>query len=87
MNSRVINELLTTIKYCRVTLTDKTSFFLRVTFENAQFLVGVEVKRNGDEVKPKDADERVQLIEKKLIKKLVRYGMSKKYGTLEVIKE
>ena len=44
---------------------------------------GTEVNEEGDEIKPRGADERRHIIQDSLIKKRVALVFSRNYGTLE----
>jgi hypothetical protein len=70
------------IRYERVTAQGVT-VLLRVTGENERFLTGIEVRSDGDEVRPRGADERLRLIEKSQITRRTSLRMNRLYGQLE----
>lgn len=71
--------------YERVRAGGKT-FLLRVMGENDGMLWGIEVNREGDEVIPRGADERLHLIDLLAITKRIPMTMNPHYGELEEVR-
>jgi hypothetical protein len=69
-------------RYLKVALNEgRKPFFIRVTSESDAFFSGFEVDREGEEVQPKDADNRLHLIDKRAAT-FTEYRLSYHYGTL-----
>lgn len=68
--------------YARITAQGQR-FILKVTGESDQFLIGVEVKKDGDEVTGKDFDIRKRIIQKTEITRRVPMKFNNVYGVLE----
>lgn len=52
-----------------------------------RFVSGIEVNKEGDEVVPKNADEKYHIIDKEAIKKMTPMKMNNTYAELEEVKE
>lgn len=81
-------------RYEYVVLNNGQRFILRVDDDSGQFLNGIEVNKEGDEVVPKGTDkdghrftERRHLIQKSEIKSRTRMKFNLVYGELEPIQE
>lgn len=72
------------IRYERITIAGQRPFWLCIKEESDQFLTGIEVKINGDEVTGRGFDERLRVIHKEMIAKRVPAVMNGLYGELEV---
>jgi hypothetical protein len=68
--------------YCRIYLKGKKSFLLRVDYEGARFINGIEVDIHGDEIVPAGHDERRHVIEKTAIHRRACQDWHQKYGKL-----
>lgn len=69
--------------YERIGFEGRRPLLLRVTAETVDFLVGIEVRSDGDEVVPRGADEREHIIDKTLIVRRQEMRMNRHYGELE----
>jgi hypothetical protein len=70
--------------YVLVALHNGRSLRLRVRPEtNAAFLVGIEVKKNGDEVHGKSYDERLHYVQRSAIKQTTPLEWNLTYAVLE----
>lgn len=69
-------------RYERIRLNGRT-LYLNIDTENDQFLRGVEVDRLGDEIRGRDFDRRVHLIDKLAITRRTPMQMSLMYAELE----
>lgn len=73
-------------RFERITLTDGTKFILRITRETSSVVVGIEVDREGDEVRPTGFDERLRVVGTECIAKRTPMVMDNRYGTLKAMK-
>lgn len=74
------------IRYVRVVLIDGAGFYLKVQKETDQFLKGIEVDREGEDIsRPGTFDQRVRLIQKSMIRTITPKKMNLHYGILEGI--
>lgn len=76
-----------TVEYARVVGVDwsgkRYNVRLAITGENPAFLIGIEVRANGDAIVPAgEADERRHVIDKMTIKRRTPLVMSKFYAEL-----
>lgn len=73
------------IRYLRITLDDGARFILRVTKESPLFVRGIEVNAEGDEVVPPGAHQRLRIVDRGRIAKIVELRMNPRYAILEAI--
>lgn len=73
------------IRYARVTLDTGKRIILRVVSETGRFLRGIEVDREGEEIIPQGAHQRMHIIERPRITKIAEMRMNPKYATLEAV--
>lgn len=71
------------IRYARITLAGHRPFIIRVTNETERVIAGIEVDASGDEVVPPGHHNRLRIIERTAIRKIVAMRMNNHYGTLE----
>lgn len=71
------------MRYVKITQTDGKKYFLRVNIEGPKLISGIEVDKHGEEISPSGYDNRLRIVEKKLIKSMVEYRMNNHYATLE----
>ena len=71
------------IRYAKITLIDGTRFILRVTKESPAVVRGYEVNAEGDEVVPPGACNRLRIVGREFIAKIVEMRMNNTYATLE----
>lgn len=72
-------------RYLKITLDDGTRFMLRVRKESPLLVSGIEVDAEGDEVVPRGAHQRLRIIDRGRIARIVEMRMNPKYGRLEVV--
>jgi hypothetical protein len=63
------------------------AFFLRVESESDAFISGIEVDVDGDEVKPKGADERLRIIQPSELAFARPAVFNNTYAMLEVVRD
>ncbi len=74
------------MKYLLVILNDGRSFRLQVEADLPNWLIGIEVKADGEEVKPRaKADIRKHVIDRSAIRATVPLTMNLHYGELEPV--
>lgn len=75
--------------YTKIKLTSGKNLILRdvtrITFLGAECVTGIEVNKEGDEVRPAGADERQHIIQVTLIKRTTPMKMNLKYAELEPV--
>jgi hypothetical protein len=71
------------IRYLKITQVDGTRYILRVTKESSKVIRGYEVNANGDEIVPPGACNRLRIVGRDFIAKIVPMRMNNKYATLE----
>lgn len=78
------------IRYVQITTVDGDKFIIRVTRDTAKVVMGIEVDRDGDEVVPSGSDasgraydERMRVVPRDGIKKMVEMRMNVMYGRIE----
>ena len=71
------------IRYQKITLVDGTRFILRVTKESSKVVRGYEVNADGEEIVPPGACNRLRIVGRDFIAKIVPMRMNNKYATLE----
>jgi len=76
--------MIMSIRYLKITLDDGARFILRVTGESALFVRGIEVNAEGDEVVPKGAHQRLRIVDRGRIARMIPMRMNPTYATLEV---
>lgn len=74
---------LSPIRYVRLTLHEGQRFYLRVEREDENFITGMEVDREGEEVVPPGHHNRQRIVQKGAIKRSVEMRMNTTYCTLE----
>ncbi len=72
------------MKYARITLTDGARFILRIERESEKIIVGYEVNLAGDEIVPPGFDNRLRIIGRECVRKIVPMRMNNHYASLEV---
>jgi hypothetical protein len=81
------------IRYVKITDIDDKRYILRVTHETPNFISGIEVDEDGDEVVPRGLHptikrpyhNRERKVLRDAIKKIVEMQMNPRYATLEVV--
>lgn len=77
---------MSSVNFARVRTLDHTgtrrTILLNITAEDNRFLRGIEVNRDGLPIVPRDADERLHIIDKAAILTRVALVQDRKYGTL-----
>lgn len=74
------------MRYTRITLDDGQRFIVRVTRETAEFISGIEVNTDGDEVVPPGHHNRLRIIERARIRTITEMRMNNTYATLEAVR-
>ena len=69
--------------YAAVTAKFSSPVILRVTRLDADWIVGVEVNKCGDEITPRGFDSRTHVMQMGAVQKIEAMKMNLKYGELE----
>jgi hypothetical protein len=73
------------IRYAKIIQTNGQRFIIRVDSESERFIRGIEVDKDGEEIQPKGFHNRLRIVEKTSISKMIEMRMNTIYATLEKI--